>query len=153
MHETDDTRMQYLPLRRIRLLCASVHGISEQRMVDRGHVNADLVRAPRLEAAGYMRKTMLQRFDHMIVRHRSPAVWLNAHLLSVRRVARDGRVHGAVLADIAFDDTFVYAFDGMNAQLPGNGRMGGIILTHDQQSGGVPVNPVYNPGASDTVDT
>src|SRR5262245_63542347 len=79
---------------RFRLEAAAVDLVAQERVSDRGEVDADLVRAPGLEAAG--EETCDRRavaaaiaLEQLPMRHRGAAGRAHGHLLARVRVAAD----------------------------------------------------------------
>src|SRR2546429_5687047 len=85
---------------RLGLEAASVDFIAEEGVPDGGEVDADLVGAPGLEAAGdqarHRRAVAAEiAFEHLPVRYRRAAAGAHGHLLAPARVAADRLIDGA----------------------------------------------------------
>ena len=114
-----DDRVQALPRQTGNLFFCAVHRVAENGMPDVGHVDADLVRASRLEPAADVGIARIAG-DDLPMRDRLASTGDHRHALAVGRVARDGRVHrAAVLAQSAHNDALVGARERVVGELCG----------------------------------
>lgn len=83
------------------------------------------------------------------VGHRLPAVFaVNGHLFPVHRMAADGSVHSAtVFPKASHRHRLVHPGQGVILELGGQGQMGTVVFSGDDQARGVPVNAVDDAGA------
>ena len=103
--------------------------------------------------AGTPRTYGREPLQHSPVGHRRPAVRHHRHLLPVGRAAADGGVHGPrVLPEIPGHDAPVDAGEGVVLELGGELLMGEVVLGRDDETGGVPVDPVDDAGAQGPAD-
>ena len=129
---------------------AAVAFVVEQRVADGFHMHADLVRAAGFQPA-FDQGHVTQPFQYAVMGH-----GMFPHR-AVRRI--DGHSHpvGRVAGDIAGDGPFVFvevaphqrmvdAPDGVVVELPGEKGVRPLVFGHDQQPGGVFVDPVYQSG-------
>ena len=121
-------------------------------MPDVGHVYPDLMGASRLQTAAHMGHARIPR-DDLPVGHGGPPAGYHRHLLPVRRMPSDGRIHGAaVLLQVAHHQTLVRPRQRVVAELGAEPQMGGIVFGGNDEPAGVPVDAVYDAGPQFSVD-
>ena len=106
--------MQRLPLKLIRAFRRTINGITQERMSNACHVDADLVRSTRLQAALDMGE-ILEPCEHLVMGHCGfSVIVIDRHLLSVFRASSDWRIDDALLIfSDTVDDRLIAAGDGM----------------------------------------
>jgi hypothetical protein len=117
-------------------------------MPDRGHVRADLVRAPGLEPDAEEGRPRVGLDDLEMRARLARAVAAHRHQLAVVAVAADRRVDRArpgVRAPLHERQVLALELAGPDQAL--ERAVHGIGLRHDHQAGGVPVEAVHYPGA------
>ena len=130
---------------RYRLLRA-VHRVPQNRVADIGHVYPDLMGASRLQTAPHMGHPRIPG-DDLPVGHSGPSPGNHRHLLPIRRVPSDGRVHrAAVRLQVAHHQTLIRPRQRVIAELGAEPQMGGVVLGGDDETAGVPVNAVNDAG-------
>ena len=128
-------------------LFGPVHRVAQHRVAQRGHVYADLMRAPGLQPRPRCTKAPRSSSStRQCVTARRPPSRM-AHLLAVGGVAADGRVHHAhVFPKMADADGQIGALHRVFPDLLRQRHVGAVVLGHQQEPGGVLVNAVYQPG-------
>ena len=97
MNEANFARVQTLSRKINLLILHAVHQISRDRMSERRHVHANLVRPARFENTSDVRVALVAA-QHLIMRHRLFAVFLcDTHLFAVNRVSADRRVNRSLV--------------------------------------------------------
>ena len=134
-------------------LFGPVHHIPQQGVPQIRHVDADLVGAARLQAAGDVGMAVLG-VDDLPVGNCLPPVWGDRHALAVCGVPPNGGVHRtAILPEGAHRHPVVQPEQGVILQLGGQGQVGPVVLRRDEQAGGVPVDAVDDAGTQLPVDS
>ncbi len=147
MHEPQLGRVQELALE-AELWAVAVDGIADDGRADRRQVDADLVGAPGLERHAQQRAAG-QRLDELEVGDGvAGVVARERHAGRVAAVAADrGLDAAAARARAAAHEREVRAADPAAAQLRLQARVRAAVAGHEQQAGGVAVEPVDDPGA------
>lgn len=133
----------------------AVKRIADQRMADRFHMDANLVRAPGFKAA-FDKGRRVQPLMDLPMGDRAFALTVrnNGDFFAVdggpgqRAGDRSGVAHG-----IAGDNRLISAVNAMLGKLCGQPNMRGIGLGDDHEARRAFVNPVDNAGPRDTADT
>ncbi len=144
MEESQRHGMQALPLKPEGLLSRrSIDLISQQRVTDRCHVNADLMGTACFQTAFDVCETA-KPLQHPVVGNRRLAVlFVDRHFLPVHRVAPDGAVDGTLIfLQVIPDDGPVAPGNRMFLQLLCQTLMCLIVFADDNGTGGIPVDPV-----------
>ena len=81
----------------------SIHGITDERMAERQHVHANLVRAAGLKAAAQQR-CMRKMFEHLVMRDRRAAPRRYRHARALHRMAAYRRLDFATTRDPPVDE-------------------------------------------------
>src|SRR5690349_22846044 len=115
MPEGELPRVQRLA-REALLAAPAIDRIALDRMLDRGEVHADLVRAPGLELA-LEQRVAGESLLHAVVRGRGLAAGDDRHARALGRMPTDGLVDGAVGGDLAACEREVGALHGARLQL------------------------------------
>ena len=117
-------RVETLPRQTRHRLFRAIHRVPQNGMPDVGHVYADLVCPPRLQTAPHMGHPRIPG-DDLPVGHGGPPAGYHRHLLPVRRMPSDGRIHGAaVLLQVAHHQTLVRPRQRVVAELGAEPQMG-----------------------------
>src|SRR5262249_34198922 len=141
------------------LEAAAVDGVAEQRMPDRGEVDADLVGAPGLEPAGEKARhrraiAAAVAFEHLPMGDRWAPACAHRHLVADAGMAADRLVDGAARPlRYAPDERQIAAAQHPAAavvgELAGERAMGAIGLGHHDEAAGVLVEAMHDAGAPD----
>ena len=107
------------------------------------HVNANLVRTPGFQTAAHMRMGTIAS-DHTIMRDRLAAGVAYRHALAIHRMAIDRRIDMPARGHHAHGHRLVLALDRALGQIGDQFRVRGEGLGHDQNAGGVLVQPVHD---------
>src|SRR5262249_27615201 len=147
---------------RFRLEPAAVDLVAEQRVSDRGEVDADLVRASGLEPAGNEARdrravTAAVALEHLPMRHRRAAPGTHSHLLACVRGAADRLADGAARAlRPAPDEGEIGAAQRLAAaaagELAAQCAVRALGLRHHDEPARILVEPVHDAGALDAAD-
>ena len=131
----------------------AVHIVARDGVSDACEVDANLVRSACLQTAEDIGEAAVA-LEHLDMGHGGLGIELcHAHLLAVDLVPSDGRVNGAlVLLDVAVADGEVLAREAVRLDLLAESGVGDIGLRDRQQSAGVLVDTVDDPGAQLAVD-
>ena len=117
-------------------------------MPDVRHVHAYLMRPPCYGVSLHQREPAewpVETLRHVIVRQRRAPVAHDGHLLAIARVPPDGRIHRAVVvARQPGRERGVRLGNGALFQLARQAPMRRVCLRHDDQPGGVLVQPVHD---------
>ncbi len=148
MYEAKSPGVQCLPPERYAALLA-VRPIADQRMSERGQVNADLVRAAGLEAAGEQR-AVAETLAHLIARDGCFAGRDDRHRRAPDRMTADRRVDRATMDDVSGGERQIFAVDALCLQLAHKLCLGDLGLGHDQEAAGIFVQAMHDARASDT---
>lgn len=157
MVKTDDAGMQCLPLKFGKMAGQlwAIYGITQQRMMDVGHMDANLMGAPGFETAFDMVELMVQMADYTIMRDSvfAPIPAYHRHPLAVNRMSANGGIHRPLIhIEVVVDDGVIAARDGVDAELPGKGMMRQIGFTGHQGARRILVDAVDDAGTHDSVD-
>ena len=139
--------MQRLPSERDAALPA-IRRIADQRMPERGQVNAYLMGPTGLEPAGEQR-AIAKSLAHFIARHRGFPAGDDRHRRAPDRVTADRRIDRAAAGDVAGGERQIFAMDASCLQLAHQVGLGDFGLGHDQQSARVLVQPMHDARARD----
>jgi len=131
---------------------AALDRVAEQRMADRGHVHAHLMRAPGFEPALDQRR-VAELAQLAPMRHRAPTAGDDRDLLAVDRRPRERRVDRALQQPRhARDDRLVPPIDRMRLELACQPFMRAIGLGGDHQPRRVLVDPMHDPRSRHAAD-
>ena len=132
---------------RRRKVFAAVNRVAQDRMAGAGEMNANLMRAARLELHGHERGSS-EPFEGAVTRHRPAAflAGLGDAAASVPRVANEISIEGAVPVDVSFDESDVLPFDVMKPKETLQELKGLAIAGEDESAGGVAVQPMHDEG-------
>ncbi len=124
---------------------ATIVGVAGHRMAQRRQVNANLVRAARVEVTAQKRMGS-SPFDDLVARPRESTSRNHRHPFALSRVAADRPFqHARVGLDAAPHDGKVGATQSAVAQLRGQHAMGDIVARGDDESRSALVEPVHDP--------
>lgn len=124
---------------------AAIDRVPHQRVVDVGHVHADLVRAAGLQLDPGV-GVGAEPLQHAVVADGLLATGHHAHALALLGAAADGRVDLATGGDHTDDDGLIDAADGPGLQLGDQLGVGLEGLGHHHQAGGVLVEAMHDAG-------
>ena len=116
-------------------------------------MNADLMGTPRLQPAFHIRK-LAEALEHTVMGHGIPAVFfINAHLLSVHRVAADGPAYSPlILLHHAVNHSIILSRYGVHFQLLSNGVMRHIVFADDENACRIHIDAVDDSRSHHAVD-
>ena len=117
--------------------------VAQQRITNMRHVNANLVRTPRLQPATHMGMGTIAR-DHTIMRDRLAAGVAYRHALAIHRMAVDRRIDMPACGHHAHGHRLVFALDRALGQIRDQFRVRGKGLGHHENAGGVLVEPMHD---------
>ena len=134
-------------------LFAAVNRVPQNGVANVGHVYPDLVGAAGFQLAADVGIALIAA-HHLPMGDGVPSAPLgDAHLLPVRGVPPDGRVHGAgILLHNAADNGLIGSGHGVVFQLRGQHGVGVIVFRHGQQPRRVLIDAVDDPRAQLAVD-
>ena len=131
---------------------ATVAQVTGDREVEIGEVRPNLVRAAG-ERVECQQGVAAARGEHLVRRHRLAAVGDDCHPLPVARIAADGRLHPAAgRRRVAPHEGEVLLLDRALAELAHEARLGLVGLRHQEEPGGVLVEPMHDPRPLDAGD-
>jgi hypothetical protein len=133
-------------------LALPVRLVTDDRVVDVGHVHADLVRAACVELALHQRVAIVMGSRHVALEHAERGDGLacrgrldHRHLLAVARVASERGVdEPRVRRDVAVHEGEVAPVDGADLYRLGQSRLRAVVLRDHHQTRGVLVEPVHD---------
>src|SRR5262252_4521388 len=141
---------------------AAIDGVAEERMPDRGEVDADLMRAPGLEPArdeARDRRAVAAAvaFEHLPMGDRRPAAGAHRHLVADAGMTADRLVDGAARPlrrapherQVAAPQRPAAAVIG---ELAAERAMGAVGLGHHHEAAGVLVEAMHDARALDAAD-
>ena len=149
--------MQTVPVKRLTCepklrFLGAIDLVSRDRVVDRGHMYADLVRSSGLQC-NMQQRMCTKPLQHIPVRHRFSAVANDSHTLSVLRMAADGCIDRAVfLTKVAINECKILSSGLVRLELLGKRPVHSVILCDNEQSRSHAVNAMYNAGPLHTAD-
>ena len=117
------------------------------------HVDTDLVRSTRLQAALDMGE-ILKPCKHLVMGHCGfSVVIIDCHLLPILWASPDRFVdHSLIVLQGSVNNRLITAGDGMLLELCRYGIVGEIILACNDDAGGVHIDPVDDSRAQNSVD-
>ena len=135
----------------------AVHGITQEGMAEACHMNTDLMRAPRFQAALDMTHAV-KALQHPIMGDSIPRMRLGAakhrHSLAVGGVTPDGGIdRSLILPQIADGNGMIDTADAVYLQLVRQRQMGRIVLGDDKQAARILVDTVDDAGTNNSADT
>ena len=123
-------------------LLASVDLIAQQRMAQMGHMDPNLMGPAGLQTAADMGIALIAAND-LPMGDRPAALRVDGHPLPVGPVTGNGGVHRAgILPEPAHGDGLVGPGQRMVLKLLRQGEMGHVVFGGDDQTAGVPVDPM-----------
>src|SRR5215472_4488814 len=141
---------------------AAVDAVAEERMPDRGEVDADLMRAPGFEPAGDEARhrraiAAAVAFEHLPMGDRRPPAGAHRHLVADARMAADRLVDGAARPlrcapyerQVPAPQRPAAAVVG---ELAAERAMGAVGLGHHDEAAGVLIEAMHDAGALDAAD-
>lgn len=147
MKKAQLTRVEALPCKAEGVAPRAVDRIPYDRVPDRRHVYADLMRTACLQTArdeGVTRK----RFQYPVMRYGGLPCAVTGHAFSVMRIAPDGRAYCPLRRRrVPTQHGVIDAVHGMVGKLCGQALVRSIVFCRDKQAGRIPVDAVYDSGA------
>ena len=135
-----------------RLSLYGVDFVSEKRVMDIRHMDANLMSPAGLQPAFYVGE-VTETPQHFTVCNGSLSIRPDRHLLSLFGIPSDGLVDSEfVFRDIVVQDGVITSYDRVFLELRRNTAVRRVILANDDASGSVSVDPVDDPRSKDTVD-
>ena len=125
-----------------------VGGVSDDRMIDRGEMDSDLMRAAGFDVDLEQRE-LLKTLSYFPKRQRVSPVRRDGHLCPVPSVAGDRPVDRAgVLSRASVDKRNVGFLDGATPELFRKRLVCLLVLGYKNEAGGILVEPMYDPHAA-----
>ena len=134
----------------------AVHPIPQQRVSQRRHMNAHLMRAPRFQRTfDQTDRPVFKRRQRAVMRFRALAArFQNRHFLPVQRTAPDLRFNDAPRRiRTPPHQRQIAPFQTVDGELSGQAVVRGVVFGDHHQPAGVLVQPVYDAGARDAADS
>src|SRR3569832_1471340 len=122
---------------------APVRGVAQQRVMDVGHVHADLMRAPRFQSH-FDITVSTKTLDHTVVRHGLAPALDDGHALAIHQMTTEGRVDRAARGHHADNDRIKYALTSARLQLRHQALVRGVRARDDQETARVLVEAVHD---------
>ena len=135
-----------------RLSLSGVDFVSEKRVMDIRHMDANLMSPAGLQPAFYVGE-VTETPQHFTVCNGSLSIRPDRHLLSLFGISSDRPVNGEfIFRDIVIQYGVIAPYDRVLLELRRNTAVCCVILTDDDTSCSVSVDSVDDPRSKDTVD-